>query len=63
MIDIFPEKRYNDRPLENEGFINSHLCIDAQTEIPHTEHDSSYTIITVPQQNTKHKTKGGKCQI
>ena len=49
MIDIFPEKRYNDRPLENKGFINSHLCIDAQTEIPHTEHDSSYTIITVPQ--------------
>ena len=58
MVDIFPEKGYEERPVENNGFINSHLCINAQTELPHTEHDSSYTLITVPQQN---KIKKNKC--
>ena len=28
------------------------LCLDAQTIVPHTERDSSYTIISVPNQNT-----------
>ena len=58
MIDIFPEKEYKDQRVENNGFINFHLCIDAQTEVSHTEHDSSYTIIAVPQQKKNHKPKG-----
>ena len=57
MLDIFPEKSYEERPVENNGFINSHLCINAETELPHTEHDSSYTLITVPQQNKINKSK------
>ena len=49
-MEIYPEKNYRDYQsgyLENNGFINSHLSIDAQTEIEHTEHVSSYTLITV----------------
>ena len=58
MLDIFPEKSYEERPVEHNGFINSHLCINAQTQLPHTEHDSSYTLITVPQQNKVERVKG-----
>ena len=53
-MDINPEKiskGYQSRYLENNGFINSHLCIDAETEVEHTEHDSSYTLIAVPCQS------------
>ena len=57
-LDIFPEKSYEERPVEHNGYINSHLCINAQTQLPHTEHDSSYTLITVPQQNKVKKVKG-----
>ena len=32
------------------GLLNSHLCINARTNIPHTECDSSYTVIGVPKQ-------------
>ena len=44
-------RKFDDRYLENNGFINSHLCVNAETEIEHTEHDSSYTVIAVPSQN------------
>ena len=52
IMEIFPEKSSKNRSLENNGFINSHLCINAATEMEHTEHDSSYTIIVIPNQNT-----------
>ena len=62
VLDIFPEKKREDRHMENNGFINSHLCINAQTEIAHTEHDSSYTVIAVPQQkDTSLATNGKYC--
>ena len=47
-MDIYPERKYADKQLEKNGFINSHLCVNAQTAFQHTEPDSSYTIITVP---------------
>lgn len=50
-MDIYPEREYANKHLEKNGFINSHLCVNAQTTIEHTEPDSSYTIITVPKQN------------
>ena len=53
-MEINPEKsfrRFDNRYLENNGFINSHLCVNAETEIEHTKHDSSYTVIAVPSQN------------
>ena len=52
-MNICPERKYKERHLENNGFINSHLCINTQIEIEHMEHDSSYTIIAVPQQKLK----------
>ena len=62
VLDIQPEKKYDDKHLENNGFINSHLCINAQTEIAHTEHDSSYTVISVPpQKSTSLSTNGKYC--
>ena len=32
--------------------MNMHLCLDAQTIVSHTERDTSYTITSVPNQNT-----------
>ena len=49
--------------MENNDFINSHLCINAETEIAHTEHDSSYTIITVPPQYGISKSTNGKYSL
>ena len=36
--------------LSKYGILNMHLCINAETTIPHTEMDSSYTLISVPPQ-------------
>ena len=36
--------------LPEFGFLNCHVCFNAETEIQHTECDSSYTLITVPVQ-------------
>ena len=58
IMDIYPDKCYKDRYLENNGFTNFHLCINAATEIEHTEHDSSYTVIVVPNQETCSKSNG-----
>ena len=63
LLDIHPDKKYKDRHLENNGFINSHLCINAETEIARTEHDSSYTIITVPPQNGISRSTNGKYSL
>ena len=49
-LDLFPEKQQYERRLANNGFINMHVCLNAQTSIQHTECDSSYTVITVPLQ-------------
>ena len=55
-MDIYTGKK--ERYLENNRFINSHLCINASTKIEHTEHDSSYTIIVVPNQEACFKSNG-----
>ena len=46
---------YNENEVENHclpdfGFLNCHVCFNAETAIEHTECDSSYTMITVPMQ-------------
>ena len=38
------------KKLVSSGVLNAHLCINAMTEDSHTEPDSSYTIISVPNQ-------------
>ena len=40
----------NDNHLLKNGFINSFLCVNARTGDFHTEMDSSYTILCVPEQ-------------
>ena len=57
-MDIYPEKNYEERYLEKNGFINSHIWINASTKIEYTEHDSSYTVIVVPTQETCTKSNG-----
>ena len=46
-MEIYLDHEYSKIILENSGFINSHLCLNAQTVVDHTEQDSSYTVITV----------------
>ena len=58
-MDIYPNKSYKERDLDKNGFINAHLCINAATENEHTEHDSSYTVKVVPNQN-RTSTANGK---
>ena len=40
----------NNNKLIKHGILNTHLCLNAQTKVPHTENDTSYTIISVPNQ-------------
>ena len=56
-MNIYPERKNKERHLEKNEIINSHLCINAQTEIEHMEHDSSYTIIAILQQKLKFSDK------
>ena len=37
-----------EREVEKRGYLNCHLCLNAQTQEQHTEPDASYTIIAVP---------------
>ena len=46
-LELFPEKQQNEKGLDNNFFINMHVCLNAQTSIQHTEYDSSYTVITI----------------
>jgi len=43
---VAPSKE--EQNLEKKGFLSCHLCLNAQTQELHTEHDASYTIIAVP---------------
>ena len=58
VMEIYPEKKYKEKELENNGFINVHFCINAATEMEHTEHDSSYTVIMVPNQDNSSTANG-----
>ena len=54
-VDVFPERETKDRKFADSGFITYNLCLNAQTEVKHTECDASYTIIAVPNQIMKEK--------
>lgn len=49
-IPTHKEEIRNNNHLIKHGFLNSNICLNAQTNIPHTENDTSYTIISVPNQ-------------
>ena len=52
-LDIYPEKDLGDKKVVDSGFITFNFCLNAQTDEKHTECDSSYSIIAVPNQPTK----------
>ena len=56
-LDYHPDNNTLEKKLENKGFLNCYLCVDAQTQVQHTEPDASYTIISVPKQITNYKDK------
>lgn len=58
--DFYEEKEPEEKLLLKTGFINSFLCINARTSLFHTEMDSSYTIISVPNQNQSSTNEGKK---
>ena len=49
-VDLYHESDEIKHQLSEYGFLNCHICFNAESEIEHTECDSLYTIITVPNQ-------------
>ena len=59
-LNVFEERNQRDIELPSRGLMNYNLCLNAETEQAHTECDSSYTVICVPNQMIKKKKKGYK---
>jgi len=59
-MNVFEDRNKKDIKLASNGFLNYNLCLNAKTEDPHTECDSSYTVITVPNQMRNGTIKGYK---
>ena len=57
-LDVFDERNKKDRKLSDNGLMNYNLCLNAETEQAHTECDSSYTVICVPN-HIQSKTRNG----
>ena len=47
-LGYHPDNSDIEREVEMKGYLNCHLCLNAQTQMDHTEPDASYTIILVP---------------
>ena len=56
-IDYHPKNSKLEKEVENKGYLNCYLYVDAQTQVQHTEPDASYTIISIPKQITSYKDK------
>ena len=56
-LNVFEDRSKNDIELANSGIVNYNLCLNAETEHAHTECDSSYTIICVPNQEANRQAK------
>ena len=52
-FDLCDENNADEFQLQQMGILNVHICHNAQTKKKHTECDSSYTIISVPDQEKK----------
>ena len=59
-LNVFEERNKGNDVLRTRGFMNHNLCLNAETEQPHTECDSSYTIICVPNQKLNTHVPGHK---
>ena len=59
-LNVFEDRNKEDISLASNGLMNYNICLNTETEQQHTECDSSYTIICVPNQilnNGKYKNK------
>ena len=54
-IPLHEDELQNNNIVIKSGMMNMNLCINAQTNVPHTERDSSYTIVSVPSQSLSGK--------
>ena len=57
-LSMFGDKNQQDIKLHSRGLVNYNICMNAETQQAHTEYDSSYTVISVPNQILS-KTKNG----
>ena len=57
-FELFDRENENEIGLQKKGILNAHLCLNAQTELKHTECDSSYTTICVPPHEVEKTEKG-----
>ena len=55
---MFDKKDETEIGLQKKGILNAHLCLNAQTRLKHTEHNSSYTTICVPPHEKERTEKG-----
>ena len=56
-VDFHPGNTELENEVEMKGYLDFHLCINAQTNMAHTEPDASYTVIVVT--NGIHESQGG----
>ena len=47
-FDLFDDHKKFESSLQKSGYLNIHLCLNAEMDRKHTECDSSYTVISVP---------------
>ena len=59
-LQLFEDRGKKDKKLATKGIVNYNLCINAETQQPHTECDSSFTIICVPNQLMNKETNNPK---
>ena len=59
-LNLFEDRGKKDIKLATKGILNYNLCMNAETEQPHTECDSSFTIICVPNQVMNKETNNPK---
>ena len=57
-FDLINPKQKVETRLPKTGFVNTHLCLKAETKMKHTECDSYHTIISIPT-HSKQKTSMG----
>ena len=59
-IDYHHDNNHVEKEVEIKGYLNCHLCLNAKTQMEHTEPDASYTVIIIPNQIVNEG--GDKCK-
>ena len=58
-VNYHPDNNVVEKEVEMQGYLNCHFCINAQTQMEHTEPDASYMVIMVPSKIVNEQ--GEKC--